>query len=156
MAFLSEAQLEAALLEQLASLGFACASDELIGPDGKQPEREAYDEVVLKARLTAAVARLNPALPPEAQADAVRRLHECRARFLLVSFDTDWRFDTRHSKQILRVLQAAHRQVSFREISSAWGHDSFLLEIPEYHRTIHGFLHQLANGNGQQNGVIHR
>ena len=74
MAFLSEAQLEAALLEQLSRLGFACASDELIGPDGRQPEREAYDEVVLKARLTAAVARLNPALPPEAKTDAIRRL----------------------------------------------------------------------------------
>ena len=74
MAFLSEAQLETALLEQLGGLGYACASDEVIGPDGKQPEREAHDEVVLTARLTAAVARLNPALPAEAQADAVRRL----------------------------------------------------------------------------------
>ncbi|WP_180683739.1 type I restriction endonuclease subunit R [Tepidicella baoligensis] len=83
MAFLSEAQLETALLEQLASLGYACASDELIGPDGKQPEREAYDEVVLKARLTAAVARLNPALPPEAQADAIRRLTQSELPHLL-------------------------------------------------------------------------
>ena len=74
MAFLSEAQLEAALLAQLAGLGYACASDDLIGPDGKQPERDAYDEVVLKARLTAAVARLNPTLPREPQADAIRRL----------------------------------------------------------------------------------
>ena len=83
MAFLSEAQLETALLTQLAGLGFACASDEVIGPDGKQPEREAYDEVVLKARLTAAVARLNPALPPEAQADAVRRLTQSELPNLL-------------------------------------------------------------------------
>ena len=59
MAFLSEAQLEAALLTQLTGLGYACAADDLIGPDGKQPERDAYDEVMLKARLTAAVARLN-------------------------------------------------------------------------------------------------
>jgi type I restriction enzyme R subunit len=83
MAFLSEAQLEAALLQQLAGLGFACASDEVIGPDGKQPERDAYDEVVLKARLTAAVARLNPALPPEAHADAVRRLTQSELPNLL-------------------------------------------------------------------------
>lgn len=61
MAFLSEAQLETALLEQLAALGYTCASDDVIGPDGKQPERDAYDEVVLTARLTATVARLNPA-----------------------------------------------------------------------------------------------
>ena len=83
MAFLSEAQLENALLEQLARLGFACASDEVIGPEGKQPERDAYDEVVLTARLTAAVARLNPALPPEAQADAIRRLTQSELPNLL-------------------------------------------------------------------------
>ncbi|WP_029462968.1 type I restriction endonuclease subunit R [Serpentinimonas barnesii] len=83
MAFLSEAQLETALLAQLAGLGYTCASDELIGPDGKQPEREAYDEVVFKARLTAAVARLNPALPPEAQADAIRRLTQSELPNLL-------------------------------------------------------------------------
>lgn len=74
MAFLSEAQLETALLEQLAGLGYTCTSDEIIGPDGKQPEREAYDEVALKARLMAAVARLNPSLPSEAQVDALCRL----------------------------------------------------------------------------------
>jgi len=83
MAFLSEAQLETALLAQLAGLGYTCASDELIGPDGKQPEREAYDEVVLKTRLTAAVARLNPTLPPEAQSDAVRRLTQTELPSLL-------------------------------------------------------------------------
>ena len=83
MAFLSEAQLEAALLEQFSELGYACTSDELIGPDGKQPEREAYDEVVLKSRLAEAVARLNPTLPPEAQADAVRRLTQSELPNLL-------------------------------------------------------------------------
>ncbi len=83
MAFLSEAQLEAALLQQLADLGYACTSDELIGPDGRQPEREAHDEVVLQDRLQAAVARLNPALPPEAQADAIRRLTQSELPNLL-------------------------------------------------------------------------
>ena len=83
MAFLSEAQLEAALLEQFATLGYACTSDEVIGPDGKHPERDAYDEFVLKSRLTEAVARLNPTLPPEAQADAVRRLTQSELPNLL-------------------------------------------------------------------------
>lgn len=83
MAFLSEAQLEAALLGQLGALGYTCVSDELIGPDGKQPEREAYDEVVLRKRLIEAVARLNPTLPPEAQADAVRRITQSELPYLL-------------------------------------------------------------------------
>jgi type I restriction enzyme R subunit len=83
MAFLSEAQLETALLTQLAGLGYACASDEVIGPDGVEPEREAYDEVVLKGRLAAAVARLNPTLPAEARADAIRRLTQSELPALL-------------------------------------------------------------------------
>jgi len=75
---------------------------------------------------------------------AVRRLRECLTRFLVISFDTDWRFDTSHSREIVRVLQAAHRDVSFREIASPWGHDSFLLEVPEYHRTVAAFLRRLG------------
>lgn len=85
------------------------------------------------------------------EAEAVRRLRESRARFLLVSFDTDWRFDTSHSKEIVRVLLAAHREVSFREIPSPWGHDSFLLPLPEYHRTVAGFLRQL-HASGERGG----
>ena len=83
MAFLSEAQLESALLAQLATLGYATASDELIGPDGKSPERAAYDEVVLAARLAAAVAQINPTLPHEARADAIRRLTQSELPNLL-------------------------------------------------------------------------
>lgn len=83
MAFLSEAHLESALLAQLAMLGYATASDELIGPDGKHPERAAYDEVVLAPRLAAAVAQINPTLPHEARADAIRRLTQSELPNLL-------------------------------------------------------------------------
>ena len=72
MAFLSEAALEEALLAQFVALGYARASDEVIGPDGKHAERESHDEVILRGRLEAAIARLNPQLPPEARQDAVR------------------------------------------------------------------------------------
>lgn len=83
MAFLSEAQLETALLDQLADLGYSCSSDDVIGPDGKLPERDAYDETVLQERLTAAVARLNPDLPPEAQKDAIRHVTQSELPGLL-------------------------------------------------------------------------
>ncbi len=83
MAFLSEAQLETALLAQLALLGYACASEEDIGPDGHNPERESHDEVVLKQRFEEAVARLNPALPLEARQDAVRRVMQSELPNLL-------------------------------------------------------------------------
>ena len=83
MAFLSEAQLETALLEQMVTLGYVCASDEFIGPDGHRAERDSHDEVVLKKRFEAAVARLNPDLPLEARQDAVRRVMQTELPALL-------------------------------------------------------------------------
>jgi len=68
------------------------------------------------------------------------RLARCRTRFLVLSFDTDWRFDTSHSKQVVRTLTAHRVPVTFREIASPHGHDSFLLEVPEYHRTVAAYL----------------
>jgi type I restriction enzyme R subunit len=74
VAYLSEAAVERMVLEQLAGLGYAIATDAEIGPDGKAPEREAYADVVLAKRLAAAIERLNPAIPPEARADALRKV----------------------------------------------------------------------------------
>jgi type I restriction enzyme R subunit len=74
MAFLSEAEVETALIEQLAGLGYTPAHDEVIGPDGSTPERDSHDVVILHKRLEEAVLRLNPQLPPEARTDAIRKL----------------------------------------------------------------------------------
>lgn len=65
-------------------------------------------------------------------------------RFLLVSFDTDWRFSTAHSRRIVRHLEGARLPTSFREIHSPWGHDSFLLQLPDYHATVRAFLTRAA------------
>lgn len=61
-------------------------------------------------------------------------------RYLVMSFDTDWRFSTAHSRRIVRRLEQAGRHVTFRDLRSAWGHDSFLLPIPAYHDTIRAFM----------------
>lgn len=74
MAFLSEAEVETVLLAQLAGLGYNSAHDDVIGPDGSAPERDSHDVVILRKRLEDAVLRLNPGLPPEARADAIRQL----------------------------------------------------------------------------------
>src|SRR5690606_30329403 len=74
MAFLSEAQLETALLEQLAGLRYGYVSDDVFGTNGHRPERESHDEVVLRGRFEDALARLNPGLPAEARQDAIRRV----------------------------------------------------------------------------------
>ena len=77
---------------------------------------------------------------PFADPGAVARIMSGRCRFLVVSFDSDWRFDTAHSRRIVRTLEHVSVPVTFREIRSVWGHDSFLLEVPGYHETIRAFL----------------
>jgi type I restriction enzyme R subunit len=74
MAFLSEAAVELALLEQLRGLGYSIEHEENIGPDGHRPERESHDVVVLKKRLDDAVARLNPGMPLEVRQDATAKM----------------------------------------------------------------------------------
>ena len=74
MAFLSEAAVEQALLDQLRALDYSIEREEDIGPDGHRPERESHDEVVLKKRFEDSVARLNPSLPLEARQDAIRKV----------------------------------------------------------------------------------
>ena len=82
-------------------------------------------------------------------AATARALAGTPTRFLVVSFDSDWRFDTAHSREIVRTLAAHEVPVTFREIASPHGHDSFLLEVPEYHRTVAGFLDRVAAADGR-------
>lgn len=83
MAFLSEAAVEQALLDQLRTLGYIIEREEDIGPDGHRPERESHDEVILKKRVEDTVARLNPSLPLEARQVAVRRVMQFELPSLL-------------------------------------------------------------------------
>ncbi len=83
MAFLSEAEVEHALLDQLRALGYCIEREDEIGPDGRRPERESHDEVVLRKRFEAAVARLNPGVPLEARLDAVRKVTQSELPSLL-------------------------------------------------------------------------
>lgn len=83
MAFLSEAAVELALLEQLRGLGYSIEREEDIGPDGHRPERASHDEVVLKKRFVDAVTRLNQGLPLDATQDAIRKVMQSELPSLL-------------------------------------------------------------------------
>lgn len=74
MPYLSEADVEAMLLEQLEGLGYARLTDAVAGPDGPEPEREAYSDTVLVKRLRSAVDRLNPHIPAGTRDDAVKKV----------------------------------------------------------------------------------
>lgn len=81
---------------------------------------------------------------PFAEPDALDVLAAHPVKFLVMSFDTDWRFSTEHSRRIVRHLEGARIPTAFREITSPWGHDSFLLALPDYHDTISAFLERAA------------
>ncbi len=68
------------------------------------------------------------------------RLEQCRTSFLALAFDSDWRFPTNHSRHIVEELGAAGVAAELREITSPFGHDSFLLPVAAYHETIRAFL----------------
>jgi type I restriction enzyme R subunit len=74
MAYLSEAAVEAMVLEQLRDLGYTVAPDKDIGPDGNASERESYGDVLLIRRLAAAIEKLNPNIPSVVQRDALRKI----------------------------------------------------------------------------------
>ncbi len=63
-----------------------------------------------------------------------------RTRFCIVSFTSDWLFPTEESRTIARALNRAAANVSFVEIPTDKGHDAFLLDEPDFHRTLAGFL----------------
>jgi homoserine O-acetyltransferase len=63
-----------------------------------------------------------------------------KTRFLLVSFTSDWLFPTAQSRDVARALNHVAANVSFVEITSDKGHDAFLLDEPDFHRSLSGFL----------------
>lgn len=67
---------------------------------------------------------------------------QSKARFCLVSFDTDWLYPTADSRNVVHALNAAGVPVSFVELSAPFGHDSFLLDVPSLDKVITGFINQ--------------
>ena len=68
--------------------------------------------------------------------DLRKTMASASARFLVVSFSSDWRFSPARSREIVRSLLYSNKNVSYCEIESEFGHDSFLLPIPDYHQIL--------------------
>jgi homoserine O-acetyltransferase len=76
--------------------------------------------------------------------DLTQALAGTRARFLLVSFTTDWRFAPARSREIVQALVNNRRHVTYAEINAPHGHDAFLLEDARYHAVVQGYYDQIA------------
>ncbi len=69
-------------------------------------------------------------------------------RYCVVSFTSDWLFPTSESRAVVHALNAAAARVSFVEIETDTGHDSFLLDEPELFKILGGFLNATARDHG--------
>ncbi len=67
-------------------------------------------------------------------------LAKASAKFLLVSFTTDWRFAPARSREIVKALLDNQRDVSYAEIDAPHGHDAFLLEDPRYLAVVRAYF----------------
>ena len=66
------------------------------------------------------------------------------AKFLLVSFTTDWRFSPKRSREIVKALVDNRRDVSYAEIDAPHGHDAFLLDDARYMAVIRSYFDRVA------------
>jgi len=69
-------------------------------------------------------------------------------RFCVLSFSSDWLFPTAESRELVQALTSVAANVSSCEFETDRGHDSFLLDVPEFHRVINGFLDGAASAAG--------
>jgi homoserine O-acetyltransferase len=69
---------------------------------------------------------------------------ESLARYLVVSFTSDWLYPTRKSKAMVKAMKKHNINVSFCEIEAEWGHDAFLLPNPRLADMLSGFLDRMT------------
>mgnify|MGYP003337970871 CR=1 FL=1 len=81
--------------------------------------------------------------------DLSAALSVSQAKFLLVSFSTDWRFSPARSREIVRALLRNRREVTYAEIDAPHGHDAFLLDDARYLRAVRAYFAGVAEREGE-------
>ncbi len=69
-------------------------------------------------------------------------LERAQARFLVISFTSDWLYPSYQSLEIVNALRSRNRDVAYCELPSTYGHDAFLVEVEEQAEIVRGFLSQ--------------
>src|ERR1041384_5136898 len=62
------------------------------------------------------------------------------ARFLVISFSSDWLYPSYQSQEVVRALRSRNRDVAYCELPSNYGHDAFLVDVGEQTDLVRGFL----------------
>jgi len=67
-------------------------------------------------------------------------LDPARARFLVISFSSDWLYPSYQSQEMVRALRSRNHDVAYVELDANYGHDSFLVDVAEQSALVAGFL----------------
>lgn len=102
----------------------------------------AYFDANTYLLMTKALDYFDPAR--ELDGDLNRAFAAAKAKFLVVSFTTDWRFSPERSHEIVHALLHNKLDVSYAEIASQHGHDSFLMEDEQYFAVMRNYLNNVA------------
>ncbi len=80
-------------------------------------------------------------------------LKNARAKFLLISFTTDWRFTPARSRELVKALLDNQREVSYAEIDAPHGHDAFLLDDVRYMALVRSYFNSVLKEIDSLKGV---
>ena len=92
-------------------------------------------------RMTRALDYFDPAL--DYDGDLRKALSRAQAKFVVISFTTDWRFSPARSREIVKALLDNALPVKYAEVTSDHGHDAFLMPDPYYHDIMRAYLEQI-------------
>ena len=92
--------------------------------------------------MTKALDYFDPARAYDGDLSAAFRT--AKANFLIISFTSDWRFSPERSREIVKALLDNALNVSYAEITSSFGHDSFLMEAAGYHELVRAYMSNIA------------
>ncbi len=81
----------------------------------------------------------------------VEALSAASARFLVISFTTDWRFSPERSEEIVNALHGARKDVSYLQVDAPQGHDAFLMDIPRYITALAAWMRHIAKESSEIN-----
>ena len=75
--------------------------------------------------------------------DLTKALAMTTARFLVISFTTDWRFSPERIREIVHALLSNKRKVTYAEIDAPHGHDAFLLDDARYMNLVRSYFERI-------------
>jgi homoserine O-acetyltransferase len=85
---------------------------------------------------------------------AVEAFSKAKAKFLVVSFTSDWLYPTYQSRAMVQAIKKNGLDVSFCEIEADWGHDAFLLPSESLTAMVKGFLERVNNENRKEENAL--